>query len=105
MGPVVQIIGVDLASKTAEEWRQGLTDMMNEFVTKGGGRSFGFTGAHFHRNWADEDFRRVVVNAILWSAKLDVPEKGAKVAFDAADLNKNLDWKGKGKPTAEPVPE
>ena len=32
-----QIIGVDLSSKTAEEWRQGLTDMMNEFVTKGGG--------------------------------------------------------------------
>ncbi len=32
-----QIVGVDLASKTAEEWRQGLTDMMNEFVTKGGG--------------------------------------------------------------------
>ncbi|HEY8014746.1 MAG TPA: hypothetical protein VIE35_02910, partial [Dongiaceae bacterium] len=30
-----QIIGVDLASKTAAEWRQGLTDMMNEFVTKG----------------------------------------------------------------------
>lgn len=61
-----------------------------------GGRGVGFTGGHFHRNWADEDFRRVVVNAVLWSAKLDVPEKGAKVAFDAADLNKNLDKKGKG---------
>ena len=23
-----------------------------------GGRGFGFTGGHFHRNWADEDFRR-----------------------------------------------
>ena len=23
------------------------------------------------------------------------------VTFDPADLNKNLDWKGKGKPTAE----
>ncbi len=32
-----QIVGVDLAAKTAEEWRQGLTDMMDEFVTKGGG--------------------------------------------------------------------
>jgi glucose-6-phosphate 1-dehydrogenase len=32
-----QIVGVDLAAKTAEEWRQSLTDMMNEFVTKGGG--------------------------------------------------------------------
>jgi hypothetical protein len=61
-----------------------------------GGRGFGFTGAHFHRNWADEDFRRIVVNAILWSAKIEVPEGGAKVAFDPADLNKNLDRKGKG---------
>jgi trehalose utilization protein len=66
------------------------------FDRKDGGRSFGFTGGHFHRNWADEDFRRVVVNAILWCAKVDIPEKGAKVEFDPADLNKNLDRKGKG---------
>ena len=32
-----QLVGVDLAAKTTEEWRQGLTDMMNEFVAKGGG--------------------------------------------------------------------
>jgi type 1 glutamine amidotransferase len=61
----------------------------------GGGRGFGFTGGHFHRNWADENFRRVVVNAILWSAKMDIPEGGAKVEFDPADLNRNLDHKGK----------
>jgi hypothetical protein len=72
-----------------------------------GGRSFGFTGAHFHRNWGDENFRRVVVNAILWTAKVDVPEDGAKVEFDAADLNKNLDRKGKGefKPILPPERE
>jgi hypothetical protein len=67
-----------------------------------GGRSFGFTGAHFHRNWADEDFRRVVVNAILWSAKIEVPEGGAKVDLDSADLNKNLDLK-KGKSEFKPI--
>ncbi len=58
-----------------------------------GGRSFGFTGGHFHRNWGDENFRRVVVNAILWSAGLEVPKEGAKVEFDSADLKKNLDRK------------
>jgi type 1 glutamine amidotransferase len=58
-----------------------------------GGRSFGFTGAHFHRNWGDENFRRLVVNAILWSAKLDVPAGGAPVELDPADLKKNLDRK------------
>lgn len=33
-----------------------------------GGRSFGFTGGHFHWNWGREPFRRVVTNAILWAA-------------------------------------
>jgi glucose-6-phosphate 1-dehydrogenase len=32
-----QLVGVDLADKTAETWRQSLTDMMNEFVSQGGG--------------------------------------------------------------------
>jgi type 1 glutamine amidotransferase len=63
-----------------------------------GGRSFGFTGGHFHRNWGDENFRRLVVNAILWSAHVDVPQDGAKVDLDPADLNKNLDRKGQQKP-------
>ncbi len=69
---------------------------------KDGGRSFGFTGGHSHRNWADENFRKVVVNAILWSAKIDIPEGGAKVEFDPADLNKNLDDKRNAKQKEEP---
>ncbi len=32
-----QLVGVDLAAKTTEDWRQGLTDMMNQFVAEGGG--------------------------------------------------------------------
>jgi type 1 glutamine amidotransferase len=63
------------------------------FDRKDGGRSFGFTGGHTHANWGNEDFRRLVVNAILWSAKIDVPADGAKVDLDPADLNKNLDRK------------
>ena len=63
------------------------------FERANGGRSFGFTGGHYHDNWGDENFRRVVVNAILWSAKLDVPKDGAKVDLDPAELNKNLDKK------------
>ena len=58
-----------------------------------GGRSFGFTGGHYHDNWGNENFRRLVVNAILWSAKIDVPKDGAKVDLDPAELNKNLDRK------------
>jgi len=65
------------------------------FDRANGGRSFGFTGGHTHKNWADENFRRLVTNAILWSAKVEIPKDGAKVVFDAADINKNLDRKGK----------
>jgi type 1 glutamine amidotransferase len=60
-----------------------------------GGRSFGFTGGHFHKNWGDENFRRLVTNAILWTANVEIPKGGAKVDLDAAELNKNLDRKGK----------
>jgi len=41
-----------------------------------GGRGFGFTGGHFHWNWADENFRKVVLNAIVWTAHGDIPPHG-----------------------------
>lgn len=40
-----------------------------------GGRSFGFTGGHFHKNWGDENFRKLVVNAILWSTGSTSPRR------------------------------
>ena len=43
-----------------------------------GGRGFGFTGAHSHKNWGDPNFRKLVLNAILWTAKLDVPPEGVE---------------------------
>lgn len=58
-----------------------------------GGRGFGFTGAHYHLNWGIRDFRRMVVNAILWSAKLEVPRGGAKCDITPGDLASNLDAK------------
>ncbi|MCY7352334.1 MAG: ThuA domain-containing protein [Cytophagaceae bacterium] len=41
-----------------------------------GGRGFGFTGGHFHRVWADDNVRKLVLNAIAWIAKADVPAAG-----------------------------
>jgi type 1 glutamine amidotransferase len=58
-----------------------------------GGRGFGFTGGHFHKNWGNENFRRTVVNAILWTAHLDVPADGAPVALEEAQVNQFLDKK------------
>ncbi|MCY3020367.1 MAG: ThuA domain-containing protein [Planctomycetota bacterium] len=59
-----------------------------------GGRSFGFTGGHSHKFWANDDYRRLVTNAFLWAAKVEIPPAGAKVDLDPKDLKSNLDFKG-----------
>ncbi len=43
---------------------------------EGGGRGFGFTGGHFYTNWWIPDCRKLVLNAIAWTAKIDVPRNG-----------------------------
>ena len=43
-----------------------------------GGRGFGFTGAHYHANWRIDPFRTMVLNAILWVAKVEVPAGGVR---------------------------
>lgn len=64
------------------------------FDRPNGGRSFGFTGGHFHKNWQNDDFRKLVLNAIVWTAKLDVPEGGvpSKTPTDE-EMKANLDDK------------
>jgi type 1 glutamine amidotransferase len=44
-----------------------------------GGRSFGFSGLHFHDNWRLPEYRRLVVQAVLWSLKRPIPAKGVAV--------------------------
>jgi type 1 glutamine amidotransferase len=51
-----------------------------------GGRSFGFVGLHFHDNWKREDYRRLVTQAVLWTLKLPIPERGAAVEVPAEVL-------------------
>ena len=63
------------------------------FERPDGARGFGFTGAHYHKNWGNENFRRLAVNAILWTAKVKIPKNGAKVDMDASALKRNLDKK------------
>ena len=59
----------------------------------GGGRGFGFTGGHFHQNWGHEDLRRLVLNAIVWLARVEVPAQGVQSEITAGDLLRNLDPK------------
>jgi hypothetical protein len=41
-----------------------------------GGRGVGFTGLHKHTNLANDDFRTLLLNAIAWVSRLEVPERG-----------------------------
>ncbi|MFN7137750.1 MAG: PVC-type heme-binding CxxCH protein [Limisphaerales bacterium] len=65
-----------------------------------GGRGFGFTGAHVHNNWGNDDFRKLVLNAIVWVARAEVPKDGVASRITPEDLEKNMDPKG---PKKEPL--
>ena len=61
-----------------------------------GSRGFGYTGGHFHWNWGRTEPTRLVSNAILWAAHIDVPAEGSVVENrSASELVENQD---------EPVP-
>ncbi len=62
----------------------------------GGGRGFGFTGAHNHVSWQNENFRKVMLNAILWTANVDVPPEGCSSNAISDDrIKENVDDKSK----------
>jgi hypothetical protein len=60
-----------------------------------GGRGFGFTGGHKHKNWGNENHRKVVLNALVWLCKLEVPAGGVESTVTEEDLQQNLDPKKK----------
>lgn len=59
-----------------------------------GGRGFGFTGGHYHKTWGNDNVRKLVLNAILWTAKVEIPPDGIPSHITAEDLKNNLDAKG-----------
>jgi len=59
-----------------------------------GGRGFGFTGLHWHWNLAHDDFRRLLLNAMVWVAGGKVPEGGVPSDRPTLDeLTRDLDEK------------
>jgi hypothetical protein len=68
--------------------------MMWVSENENGSRGFGFTGAHFHRNWKDNNFRKVVLNAVAWIAKAEVPAGGIQTPQPSdEDMKANMDKK------------
>ncbi len=58
-----------------------------------GGRGFGFTGLHSHWNFKDDNFRKVVLNAVAWTAKLPIPENGLETPTPTQEeLEANQDY-------------
>ena len=61
-----------------------------------GGRGFGFTGGHYHWNWGHNQFRKLVLNAIVWTARLHVPTEGiSSKPLSVKDLLANQDYEPK----------
>jgi type 1 glutamine amidotransferase len=65
-----------------------------------GGRGFGFTGGHYHAGWANPEQRKLLLNAILWTAKAEVPAAGVETTLTAEELTANQDPKAP-KPAAK----
>jgi len=72
-----------------------------------GGRGFGFTGGHYHKGWANNEQRKLVLNAILWTAKAKIPADGVASTVTEEDMTANLDLKpGQGLPEKpKPAPK
>jgi len=57
--------------------RTGMAEVVGwVYERPGGGRGFGFTGMHTHWNWAQDSYRKSVLNAIVWIAGAEVPADG-----------------------------
>jgi type 1 glutamine amidotransferase len=81
--PAIRATLKDRDGKTYENQTIGWTYVRKDSQGPLGlGRSFGFTGCHFHVNFGIPEFRRLIVNGVLWSAGLEVPAEGAPVRLD-----------------------
>ncbi|MEM9588018.1 MAG: PVC-type heme-binding CxxCH protein [Planctomycetota bacterium] len=63
-----------------------------------GGRSFGFTGGHHHWNWGNEDFRRLVTNAIRWSAGESIEPTGSAMKTEPITVTRLMEDQDYGAP-------
>ena len=52
----------------------------------GSGRSFGFTGLHYHENWNQLEYRRLIVQGILWTLQEQLPANGLSLEINQSDL-------------------
>ncbi len=51
----------------------------------GGGRGFSTTCGHFYDNWEKPPFRKLILNAVAWTAHVEVPPGGVEAAYFTHD--------------------
>jgi hypothetical protein len=70
----------DLLLGTPEQDRQGIGPQVASFAYQrdSGGRGFVFGGVDFHDNMQLEDYRRFLLNGIVWAAGMEVPVGGVE---------------------------
>lgn len=54
-------------------------------VRPDGGRGFGTSGGHVHWNWGNDQFRKLILNAIVWTAGADIPADGVPAGHVTVD--------------------
>ena len=104
--PILTAIPTDAVRRGPYVWPAGPYDhvvaaagrtetMMWVKVRPNGGRGFGFTGGHTHKNWGDPNQRKVFLNSLVWLAGLEVPANGVETPVNDQQLAANQDPKAK----------
>ncbi|MDG2388164.1 MAG: ThuA domain-containing protein [Planctomycetaceae bacterium] len=48
---------------------------------KEGGRGFGIVMPHFYKNWKQDELRKFILNAIIWTAQREIPKQGVETSL------------------------
>lgn len=88
------------SSKEYEEGRAGIDAHIVAWTydRPAGGRSFAFTGLDAHSAWERPGLRQLMVNGVLWSSGLDIPEAGAPSVIEKSALDSMLTPRAAPKP-------
>ncbi|MEI8037916.1 MAG: ankyrin repeat domain-containing protein [Verrucomicrobiota bacterium] len=94
--PPVTSLGADGLRSGNPAVRQALADQIPQTLAwvvanPNQSRGFGFTGGHFYHHWANPEIRRLVLNAIVWTAGMEVPAGGVVGQVAATPVYQTID--------------
>lgn len=57
------------------------------YTRAGGGRSFGFSGMHFHENWKSPHYQKLVAQGVAWTLNQSPPKADFPAPLEPADFD------------------